>query len=42
MENDIFNILMEYAGDNYLKKFIQNYKDKDEFIDENLNIFKIN
>ena len=36
MENNIFNILMEYAGDNDLKKFIQNYKDKDEFIDEKI------
>ena len=36
MENNFFNILMEYAGDNDLKKFIQNYKDKDEFIDEKI------
>ena len=36
MENDIFNILMEYVGDNDLKKFIQNYKDKDEYIDEKI------
>ena len=36
MENNIFNILMEYVGDNDLKKFIQNYKDKDEFIDEKI------
>ena len=36
MENNIFNILIQYTGDNDLKKFIQNYKDKDEFIDEKI------
>ena len=34
MKNDVFNILMEYAGDVDLKQFIQNYKNKNEFIDE--------
>ena len=31
-----FNILMEYCGDKNLKKFINEYKEKKEFIDENI------
>ena len=30
-----FNILMEYCGDKNLKKFINEYKEKKQFIDEN-------
>ena len=36
IENDTFNILMEYGGDNDLKKYINNYKDKNELIKENI------
>ena len=36
MKNDILNILMECTGDYDLKQFIQNYKNKDELINENL------
>ena len=36
MENDTFNILMEYAGEKNLKQFIQDYKNKNELIDEKI------
>ena len=36
MENNTFNILMEYGGDNNLKQFIQNYKKKGDFIEEDI------
>ena len=36
MENDKLNILMEYGGDCNLKKFIQDYKDKNQLIEENV------
>ena len=34
IKNDSFNILMEYAGKTNLKQFIDDYKNKGEFIDE--------
>ena len=36
IENDTFNILMEYSGDIDLKKYINNYKNKGELINENI------
>ena len=36
IKNDTFNILMEYAGDKNLKQFIQDYRNKDELIDEKI------
>ena len=36
MENDILNILMEYAGEKNLKQFIEDYKNKGELIDEKI------
>ena len=36
MENDSFNILMEYVGDNNLKQFIQNHKNNYELIEQSI------
>ena len=36
MVNDTLNILMEFAGNKDLKKFINEYKNKSEFIDEKI------
>ena len=36
IENDSFNILMEYVGDNNLKQFIHDYKNNNELIDQNI------
>ena len=36
IENDYLNILREYAGNSNLKKFIKNYKEKEELIKENI------
>jgi serine/threonine protein kinase len=41
MENDTFNILMEYAGEKNLKQFIQDYRNKNELIDEKIIIYII-
>ena len=41
MENDTFNILMEYAGEKNLKQFIQEYRNKNELIDEKIIIYII-
>ena len=35
IEGEYFNILMEYSGDLNLKKFIKQYKDKNQLINEN-------
>ena len=35
-EKDTFNILMEYAGDQNLKQFIKNFKDKNILIEEKI------
>ena len=36
IENDNFNILMEFAGENNLKQFINKHKNKGEYIDEKI------
>ena len=36
ISNDFFNIVMEYAGDYNLKQFIENYKNKNQFIEEQI------
>ena len=36
IEDDYFNIIMEYGGDLNLKQFIQNYKNKSQYIEENI------
>ena len=35
-KNDTFNILMEYAGERNLKQFINDYKNRDELINESI------
>ena len=40
IKNEYMYIIMEYAGDSNLKKFIKKYKDRDKFIPEEL-IYKI-
>ena len=36
VQDDYFNILMEYGGDSNLKQFIQKYKIKNQFIEEKI------
>ena len=36
IENNYFNILMEYGGNSDLEKFIRDYKDRSEYINEEI------